>query len=84
MTFLAFVGELILFVLLALLVPRVSFVVLLGVYIHHCQGIDLFFTGPATLLGAAITVALFFGGIIALFIDWYTFMAIKDDLNNTP
>ena len=84
MTFLAFIGELILFVLLALLVPRTSFVVLLGIYIHNYQKIDLFFSGNPTFLGVAITVVLFFGGMLALFLDWYTAHAIKDDLENSP
>lgn len=84
MTFFTFIGGLTLLVLLVLCVPRTSFVVLLGMYLHYYKGIVMFYNWdkPMGILGIAVTILLFFGGIIALFLDWYTANAIKDNLKN--
>lgn len=72
MKFFAFIGGLVVFALLALFVPRLSFVILLGAYLME-KGVDLFPSESSDKgIENAMSFTLLSGGIAALIIDMIT------------
>lgn len=75
MTFLTFVGGLVVFALLVLLVPRASFMVLLGIYNLRIAS-SLFPSTPGSNWETLATVVFVVGVAAALILDIYTARAI--------
>lgn len=77
MTLFTFVGGLVIFALLVLLVPRTSFMVLLGIYNLRIAS-HLFPSTPGTNWETLATVVFGLSTIIALILDVATLSALKD------
>lgn len=69
MTFLMFVGGIVVFGLLAIFVPRTSFIVLLGMYLNSYGKMRLFGGNIMTDMECFVTIVLVIGGLFVLLLD---------------